>query len=366
MATTFADHLPSGDHASRPAASAVPAGALYACSDHGLIYQSDGTSTWTTWATLGAEQTASEVAFDPAGDIAATDVQAAVEELDSEKAAAGHAHTNNHDHMTDAQNSMLLAELASDPAAPGSGWKLYAKNDGLYLIAYDGTVYKLTAEEQAAAYEDVVLADSPLVYWRLGESSGTTAVDASGNGRDGTHNGSTLGEPGLIAGDSDTAITLTNSVSRAAESALSTAQWSVEMWFSASTQDLNWLFHRWDSGSTANGIDIACQSNGTIFARNTASGTTKTAVTPDLAWGDGLPHHLVATQDADTLSLYVDGVLQGSEPATAAAQLDKPLHVGSRYDVNGVWHGVLDEFAYYGQALTLEQVQVHYSAGSGA
>lgn len=41
----------TGDHASRPAASAVGGGSLYSCTDHDLIYQSD-TSSWTTWATL--------------------------------------------------------------------------------------------------------------------------------------------------------------------------------------------------------------------------------------------------------------------------------------------------------------------------
>lgn len=41
----------TGDHASRPAATAVGGGALYACSTHALIYQSDGAS-WTTWADL--------------------------------------------------------------------------------------------------------------------------------------------------------------------------------------------------------------------------------------------------------------------------------------------------------------------------
>lgn len=34
-------------------------------------------------------------------------------------------------------------------------------------------------------YADEILADSPLVYWRLGESSGTAVTDSSGNGRDG-------------------------------------------------------------------------------------------------------------------------------------------------------------------------------------
>lgn len=48
----FSDHLLDGTHAARPAATTVPEGALYACTDHNLIYQSDGT-TWSIWATLG-------------------------------------------------------------------------------------------------------------------------------------------------------------------------------------------------------------------------------------------------------------------------------------------------------------------------
>ena len=54
MTTRFIDHLLEGIHSARPAANAVPQGTLYACSTHGLIYQSDGTSTWSTWASLGA------------------------------------------------------------------------------------------------------------------------------------------------------------------------------------------------------------------------------------------------------------------------------------------------------------------------
>jgi hypothetical protein len=40
-------------HANRPAATAVPKGALYPCSTHGKVYQSDGT-TWADWNPFGA------------------------------------------------------------------------------------------------------------------------------------------------------------------------------------------------------------------------------------------------------------------------------------------------------------------------
>ena len=41
--------------------------------------------------------------------------------------------------------------------------------------------------EGAAAYRDVILADNPIMYWRLGETSGTIAYDESANHRDATY-----------------------------------------------------------------------------------------------------------------------------------------------------------------------------------
>src|SRR5262245_27841866 len=68
MATTrFADHLLTGTHAARPAASAVPAGTLYSCTTHGLVYQSDGAS-WSTWATLTGNVAADPI-IDAKGDL---------------------------------------------------------------------------------------------------------------------------------------------------------------------------------------------------------------------------------------------------------------------------------------------------------
>lgn len=57
MANTVAGVLLTGPHTSLPAASAVSAGTLYSCTTHSLVYQSDGSSTWPTWATLGTSYT---------------------------------------------------------------------------------------------------------------------------------------------------------------------------------------------------------------------------------------------------------------------------------------------------------------------
>ena len=47
-----------------------------------------------------------------------------------------------------------------------------------------------------ASYDLAVLADTPSGYWKLQELAGATAVDSSGNGRDGTYNSATLGSGG--------------------------------------------------------------------------------------------------------------------------------------------------------------------------
>lgn len=53
VATTLDGVMLTGNHAGRPAASAVAKGTLYSCTTHSLVYQSDA-SSWSTWATLGS------------------------------------------------------------------------------------------------------------------------------------------------------------------------------------------------------------------------------------------------------------------------------------------------------------------------
>lgn len=64
----------------------------------------------------------------------------------------------------------------------------------------------------SAGYFETITAAGPEGYWRLGEASGTSAADASGHTHTGTYTGTvTLGVPGALAGDSNTAITFPSS-----------------------------------------------------------------------------------------------------------------------------------------------------------
>src|SRR5207248_8254630 len=65
------------------------------------------------------------------------------------------------------------------------------------------------------AYSTTVLADGPVAYWRLGETAGTAIADSSGNGRTGTASGGvTLGVPGALTGDPNTAVAFDGSTGK--------------------------------------------------------------------------------------------------------------------------------------------------------
>ncbi len=91
-------------------------------------------------------------------------------------------------------------------------FKIAAAGAGLVGFGRRSLARTLVASDQ---YSSVVLAKGPVGYWRLGESAGPTASDASGNGSDGVYLGNpTFGQPGAIAGDPDTAVGLNGPSSR--------------------------------------------------------------------------------------------------------------------------------------------------------
>lgn len=179
-----------GTHLARPAVADVPHGALYPCSDHNLIYRSDGT-TWATWATLtpnaltdlnahladtADSHDASAVSFTPAGGLAATDVQAALVELDTEKSGTGHTHPSGGIQATllDAKGDLVVASAADTAArlAAGADGQVLTADAaaalGVKWAAASGgggggaseTVTAIKTANYTAAANEIVLADS--------------------------------------------------------------------------------------------------------------------------------------------------------------------------------------------------------------
>lgn len=219
-------------------------------------------------------------------------------------------------------------------------------------------------------YSDEVLADSPLAYYRLGEASGTTMVDSSGNGRNGTYTGSplpTLGVTGLLTGDSDTAAHFAGGSGGFGETTY--ASWmdattlTVEAWVNPdlvtaqigiAQRDASprcWLMRLTNAGVDGRVDFVVWNSTGTLHQI-----IADTPLTP------GVESHVVGRCDGSTIKIFVDGVevKSGAFTGTVRGGSSAPLRVGN----TPTFDGILDEVAIYGTALSAARILAHYDAGS--
>jgi hypothetical protein len=217
----------------------------------------------------------------------------------------------------------------------------------------------------SGVYSGAVLGTSGLVsYWRLGESSGVTAADGKGaNG--GTYvGGPTLGLPGAISGDPDTAVGFNGTnqyVGVPYVAALNPSVFTVEAWANVTGGAGT---YRAVVGSRSSQV-----SGYTVYA--SASDTWQFFLGNGSGWQavDGGPivsgwHHVVGTYDGTTERLYVDGVLAGSKAASLIPNSSQTFTIGMN---DGGWSypfvGNIDEVAVYNAALSASTIQNHYNLG---
>ena len=216
-----------------------------------------------------------------------------------------------------------------------------------------------------SSYSGVVSATAGLVgYWRLGESSGTVACDSTANHDNGTYlGGVTLGVPGAIAADPDTAVSLDGSsgqVSVPASSSLNVGDtFTIEAWVKRGT-----------SKSGSNEVIASKQEGSLVLMFNEADqltlrrstygniATANVATTDTASW-----HYVVATKNGASVHLYLDGTdVTGTVANQTMTNNTEPLAIGQSSG-SAYIKGTLDEVALYNTALTPTQITQHYEAG---
>jgi Concanavalin A-like lectin/glucanases superfamily len=205
-------------------------------------------------------------------------------------------------------------------------------------------------------------------YWRLGESSGTTAFDKHSTNEGTYTSGPTLGTAGAIAGDTDTAATFdgTDDYVRVPDSPnldLSSAM-SVEMWVRPSS--VGGAYFPLVIKDAAYNLRINNSAEGSGFAFSPYSGGT---FEPRVQAGPAIANqwqHVVATYDGSNSRMYIDGKLRATEADSGAI----PVTANDMLIGGAVWSGTafaaaMDEVAVYNTALSASQVEAHHAAGRG-
>lgn len=221
------------------------------------------------------------------------------------------------------------------------------------------------------AYTNKVKALGPIAYYPQAEPSGTTIVDESGNGRNGTYVGVTLGQPGI--GDGRTAagyggvMSYGNIYSASLAGAFNGAEGSLVtearvanagVWTDGAFRDLVRIL------VDANNFValFKTNTNNTLSVGQTAGGVSKTISTNALG-GTTIPFSVALTwsKTADQVKIYINGTQIGSTLTglgTWTGSLSPTrTTIGATSTVpTVVWHGILPHTAIFNRALSAAEI----------
>ncbi len=239
----------------------------------------------------------------------------------------------------------------------------------IYAASLKGPVYRIG---DSTGYASTIQGTSGLVsYWRLDESSGTTATDSTGAASGTYAGGFSLGQPGAIARDSNTAVSFDGSSGQmSAPANAGGAQGTIEFWgYASDLGSRNGVVYTADNGQTTYSHQIGVRSDGSVRLY-LWDGSRRTVTSAAGLVGANQWHHYALTWvDSDSAILYVDGVNRGSVPIGSSWKRGSKLifgaAAGAPSELTNPWQGRIDEPATYNTALSAATVQQHYTAGHG-
>ena len=222
--------------------------------------------------------------------------------------------------------------------------------------------------EGLSPYKREVLADSPAVYYRLGELEGSIAYDSSGNEKHLSYpeSGVTKGANGLVAGDNKAA--LFDGSSRAKENNYDPGEKTaitLEVWCKASVLNVshNIVFN---IGTTGHYIALVkCGENPYTLFSIRVSEIQKRLYCYNKVMSVDEVYHIVATwESGDYQKVYINGVEIGRSESIVSGTLNSSAGVELAAFANSYFfNGAIDEVAVYETALSPERVAAHYRAG---
>ncbi|WP_328297010.1 DNRLRE domain-containing protein [Streptomyces sp. NBC_00435] len=234
----------------------------------------------------------------------------------------------------------------------------------------------VTVPSSVDSYPNAVRADGAQLFWRYDESALPFVADSSdGGNQSGVHlNAPALRQtPGAVTGAS-TAIGFNGTDAQVYGDRRQTVgnTYSIETWFRTNTTRGGKLFgfgNNQSRGSSQYDKHLYMTNDGRLVF-GVYTGATRT-VTTAAAYNDNQWHHVVATQGAGGMTLYVDGAQKGTLGVTTNENFAGYWHAGGDSlggwpdrPTSEYWAGQLDETAVYPTVLSAAQVQNHHTLAS--
>ncbi len=223
--------------------------------------------------------------------------------------------------------------------------------------------------KSGTTYRDVVLADSPMMYWRLGESSGTTAFDETANHRDATYYGApTLGQPGAIVGATNTSVGFDGTDDQALWTPTSSysGDYTVEAWVKMANPTAPSTFFG-TRGPGEYSFDFKVQSGNFLHLDVGTGARWLTTGGVTYPYATGVWYYFAAAITPSGATLYADGVKVATIAYAGKPLLFDPNHLVTigNYRLGGSewFDGNIDEVAVYGRALPADRIAAHYLTG---
>lgn len=251
------------------------------------------------------------------------------------------------------------------------------------------TLLLATSPTHAYEYSDAVLAKNPIGYWRLGDTGGSSAVDAAG-GNDGNYHGNySLGNPGPFAGqgDSDGALDTWNGghgyveIAHSADYLLSEGTYALWFYDDGHIGDQAGLFSKDSSGYDTGGhLSMYTRSDGRVELRMQSTSASYTVSSDAGSFNLNEWVHVAFTFGANGMQLYLDGQLVDNNSYTGGMTGNyEPIALGAStvqsgngtiHNLTGKFSGLLDEFSIFDTALSASDIQDLYTgtvpSGGGA
>jgi hypothetical protein len=239
--------------------------------------------------------------------------------------------------------------------------------------ATSGIAVLTVATVKDVPYSQAVVADGPVSYWRLGETSGTVAADEMGLYPGQYMNDVALGVPGAIPGDSDPAASFLAGQHTKVEvpfaADLNPAQFSLELWAKVTGGAGNYRspFSSRDDLPQRGFIIYAAAGNTWEFwsGKGDSSGWD-TIVGPTVQLGSWV--YLVATYDGTTKRFFVNGRQVGTSTGAFGQNTAQVTRIGGGATENAdgsfFFEGSIDEVALYASALDPAIIMAHYALGT--